>query len=1061
MIGRKKDTLLLMIVIMMSFFFSILAIILQGSFQKTRAAHRLQLYGAWHAAYLSADDDIYKQLKSEPGISSIGKSYLINASTNLGNIGTFNQELIEMGKLNLLEGSFPSKPGEIAIESSKLAELGLNDPIGKEINISLEFILHKASQEELDNYRNKFYEQLMKEFKSGNLSLEEYGIYFDENDTETDKELILKDFITWLIKEYKHRTVEWEYPADNVSLTFSNLYYISFREGDAPDPEIIIKEGILEDSILRLNLTYTVCGVIADYSERWDASYYPLANALISEDGYKELESIIKNTSLTDTSDFDVANKLNLFLYSQALATGLYDKLAPKFLTQELIGQVSDYEGYGELSDAVSAYNVNFRKNSFAYPIMEGSTEATLLLAILTIIFIATIVSVFQIFLSQIKKRSRKIALLKSIGATNGQIISMMTWEGVYILLICLPAGELLGAGMSYLVLQLISASKGQEVVFYADFKLVALGIVTGVLAVIVGMIVPIVYATGTPLIGTMSKPPKHNTEKYRKRLLAKQKKSAKRHSFRTVTLRHISLNKGKTLLNLAISAITVSILIISVFMCYMSFEDYFTTVAIPNRPDYTLEIPYGVNEIYITRYSKLIKRIPGIKNVEGYRRGEYLHLYSDNLEQDETIDAFYKLIPDYLAKEHFAPEFGDGKVTAVSYGDPSVDKAFLVNMYGVKIDSDFGKSIIGSITEGSVDKEAFEQGREVILLMPMYKKGKADISSLKSFEDVNLINDMSKYARMKWLLEKEGAYGLSLSRRYRDTYEKNETIKVGDTIIISADEEVQVGDNIVSEYTPREVKVAGIISYFPGNSVWPFYDTSESYAVIASSQLFENVYKSASGAVYTRQDSAYIEMVTSLFKSKFGKTVFNIYGDSTADRVNTDIQMIEFAADLNARLYSYRESNQMLYTSALNNALIIGILGFATSVIALFILFNVLTSMARQEKHRTGILQSIGVTNRQLRGLQISTGFIFSLISLAAAHIILILIMLLTPFGTTSSVNFTIAEYFKDIFGKLIFYPWTLHVVVCIVYTVVTVLIYYISAKNIIRQSPVENMRV
>lgn len=1047
MYGRKKDTLLLVIVIMMSFFFSSLAIVLQGSFQKTKAAQRLALYGSWHAAYLATDAQTLKQLEQEKQITEIGKSYLLNTGSGPGIIGTYNQELLNMGRFNLIEGNFPQKSDEIVLESSKASQLGLTNPIGEKISVVYEFVLEKASQEEINEYTSQVIKKQEEKLKQEGITPE---ITDGGNDWNQSSPLNM-------IKSYRHRTIDWENLDNDISLTLSNLYYINYYTGDTPGPEEIRKNGILEESILRVTVPYTVCGVISDYSERWDVSYYSLANAFISEDSYKELNNIVRNTKLTDNSDFSLKDNLNIFLSSDTLGEDLYRELAPEYLTKEEIEQATGYTGYGELSGAVTTNNIKFRKNNFAYPVMEGSTETTMLIVILTIIFIATVVSVFQIFLSQIKRRSRKIALLKSIGATNSQVISMLAWEGAYLLLLCLPTGALSSVGLSYLILQIIRLAKGMSVVFYMDIRMFGFGLLAGIVSVIIGMALPAVYAASTPLVGTMTKPPKHNTQKYKKKLL-QAGQVEKRQSFKSVTLRHISLNKGKTLLNLAISAITVSILISSVFICYMSFKDYNNAVAIPNKPDYTMEIPYGVDELYISHYCNSLMKIPGIKSVQAYRRGENLHLYQKNLENDEMINDFYTLIPEDMAEEHFAPDYKDGKGNGTEYGNEYVDDALIVNMYGIDIDSEYGKAVMNSVTDGKLDKEAFASGKEVILILPNYKKDR-DTGSLNSYEDSSELKNIRKYSRMKWLLEREGGYRLSLSKRYRDIYEKNDTIKAGDKIIISADEEIQLGDGIISEYNPYEVEVGGIISYFPHNDIWPFFDTSECYAVIGSSQLFESIYKGSSNSAVNSYGS-FLQML-SMFKTKFGKTVFHIYGNNKANRIKTDTQLIEFANSLGADLYNYRENNQMLYKGALNNALIIGLLGFATSVIAIFILYNILASTAIQEKHRMGILQSIGVTNKQLAGLQIKTGLIFSVISIVIAHIIVIFVMLLTPFGSATDSSFTVSEYVLDVFRRLELYPWLLHCLICVLFTGVTVLIYYLSSIKLIKQSPVEKIRI
>jgi len=501
MAGRKKDTLLLMLVIAMSFFFTALAITLQGSFQKTRDAQRRQLYGVWHAAYLAADDDVLRLLEQEDAISAIGKSYIFNTGTDMGVVGTYNQQLLEMGRFNLIEGSFPQKPGEIALESSKLAMLGLAEPIGEEISVVYQFVLKKASNEEMIAYRERiikeYEEKLMQEGNPDDL-----GELFGSGTPWYDG--MLSD----LVRDYKHRKIDWEYLDNGVVLTLSNLYHINYFRGETPGPEEIREKGLIEESVLRVTVPYKVSGVISDYSERWDVSYYPLANAFITEEAGRELEKIIRNTGLTDNSGFKMDGMLNLFLYSDSLGEDLYQALAEKLLTKEEYEQATGFNDYGELSGAISSNNIKFRKNNFAYPLMEGSTEATLLIVILVIIFIATIVSVFQIFLSQIKRRSRKIALLKSIGATNGQIVSLMAWEGAYLLLSCLPAGALSGAGVAYLILQLIRLLKDSEVIYFLDFQLVgyalvnlqiANGLISSLLSLIIAHIIVILVMFLTP----------------------------------------------------------------------------------------------------------------------------------------------------------------------------------------------------------------------------------------------------------------------------------------------------------------------------------------------------------------------------------------------------------------------------------------------------------------------------------------------------------------------------------------------------------------------------------
>src|SRR5699024_5817222 len=95
----------------------------------------------------------------------------------------------------------------------------------------------------------------------------------------------------------------------------------------------------------------------------------------------------------------DYEPPLNLFLYSNLSTDELMDKYSPEFK--------------------------DLKRNTYAYPQKAGSTEGTLTYSIIAFVFIATVFAVFQIYLTQMGRRTRKLALLKSIGATNSQIIKM------------------------------------------------------------------------------------------------------------------------------------------------------------------------------------------------------------------------------------------------------------------------------------------------------------------------------------------------------------------------------------------------------------------------------------------------------------------------------------------------------------------------------------------------------------------------------------------------------------------------------------------------------------
>ena len=93
------------------------------------------------------------------------------------------------------------------------------------------------------------------------------------------------------------------------------------------------------------------------------------------------------------------------------------------------------------------------------------------------VIFVVAFCAVLQIFLTQIKRRTRKIALLKSIGCTRGQVVSMLFWEGMYLLGYSMPLGIAAGFGVGWSAVQILQKGLGMDVDFHMNSQLLLLGI--------------------------------------------------------------------------------------------------------------------------------------------------------------------------------------------------------------------------------------------------------------------------------------------------------------------------------------------------------------------------------------------------------------------------------------------------------------------------------------------------------------------------------------------------------------------------------------------------------
>ena len=97
---------------------------------------------------------------------------------------------------------------------------------------------------------------------------------------------------------------------------------------------------------------------------------------------------------------------------------------------------------------------------------------------------------------TQLRRRTKKLTLLKSVGATQGQIFALLAWECVYITIGSLILGDVLGVAIAFGVTKAL-----EGVSFFLDGPLVLAGQVCGILAVLLGMLMP-------PSLKSMHTPP-------------------------------------------------------------------------------------------------------------------------------------------------------------------------------------------------------------------------------------------------------------------------------------------------------------------------------------------------------------------------------------------------------------------------------------------------------------------------------------------------------------------------------------------------------------------------
>ncbi len=722
-------------------------------------------------------------------------------------------------------------------------------------------------------------------------------------------------------------------------------------------------------------------------------------------------------------------------------------------------GKDSSLEGIWDSGEEMLVNNSNFRKNSFAFGGEEASAESVLSLTIIGVVFIATALAILQIFLTQMKRRSRKIVLLKSIGASKGQIVKIILYEGLYFLkvgtLIAIPLGLISSFGLVYGM----NKFGGRNLSFFIDPLLLAGGILAGILALFLGILVPMVFAIRIPLVGTMSKAPKHKKE--RKKKEEKEGRKLAYQSFFRINMEYLKLNRTKTLLSFAISFITITILLSAIFLSYRSFNAYKKEVLERSRPDYALEAIYGESNPEIRRQRESLLEIEGIRSAETYKVGKQTFLWYKGIGKNKILNDFEDLLPLELRKNYFSKYNELLKDENQEEGMPKlpahIKNAFLTKIYAIDPEGELFNKYKSALSSGKIDPHKFKKGDQVILMIPNYIEGRKDLGERK-LSKKEVLEASNEDNRMSWVFEKTGSYRQSYDERYKDYYLRDQEIKVGDKIYISADmEDLNDGGRIIG-HNSREVEVGAIINYLPQGGFWPFSNSRAAYIIISSNDAMTSIYPLASNGLRNMELKDMELGIKMLYPTRYGRTLWYINTDSKSKDSVLDSELLAFAHNHNYIIYNYRESNSKLFQTGLNNALIIGLLGLTASGIALVILYNILLSRAEQDKNRIGILQALGVTREEFIRYNLLEGLIQGSLSLVLAHLILLVILFLTA---QPGVSMDLIGRLRDIFVyDLWLYPWSLHIILSITYLILMVVIYYLPSRKIIRNSPVENIR-
>lgn len=649
------------------------------------------------------------------------------------------------------------------------------------------------------------------------------------------------------------------------------------------------------------------------------------------------------------------------------------------------------------------------RLNRLAYPSSAESGESLLLL-VTGILFVTTVCAVFQIFFTQVRRRLRRIVLLKSLGAETGQIAGMLGWEFLYFWLTAMPAGVLLGLGGAWAACAALGGAQGREVLLTVEPATLGLALLAGTLALLLGMCVPMAMAVGVPLTGRT----------VRKKALPPPKKET-RQDFLHVTLRGLQAKRGRTAGSFALCAFMMTIGVLCLFLGFQMTREYRETVVRDGKPDYLLRSPYAMSQRQREEYLAGLEELGVCGGIESYFVGEDIEL-------------------DRAAWE-------GSPLVGVAAGDTEELQAaaYPVDLYTIYAADPLFEKYRDAATVGSLTPESFEAhwdgarwDWDVLVMVPLYR-------------DAGRVNEEALSTAQGW--DRLAASGIETSYypEMDGPYRRDTALQVGDELVLRTETDSLSGDSYVTSNHEVTVTVGAILYYFPDTGIWPVSGSREGYQIVADPSLLPYLLPST-----CRTQS--LDTVRGLYVAKngfqridneYGLTDFYITVREGVDLETADTALLVFARNHYMEIEVYHESSEKLLRDAVNNILLVCLLCLTAMLLALVIFSNTVTSDIEQERRRIGILQSMGVSNRQLILRQVYLGLASSALAVAAANLLL-----------WAGAAVYAAAGGKVLANLLWGYPVGWHILLCLVLAGVLTLLYALPMLRLRSYLPIDNIR-
>lgn len=426
----RKNSLFIFLVLLLSFSCAIVSVSVIGSIGKTNAEYLLDTYGEWYFAVpygYKSDGEWLSEREWNIGAGISENVGTMEAHNKSAGIGTVNQTLIDIGRIKLNQGVFPSSDNEIAMEADLLSALGYDYTLGQEISVTV-------------------------------------TIPLAESDNLVESEPLVE----------------------------SNLFVES-------NPLVESDPLAEEEPLFSLTVekTYTLCGVIHEYTDLWylsnNKSAIPLSSAIISPNAAAELISDAEKKlsdaekTLSENTGITVRQPIPQYFVSVSEENRVTAK-----------DEFNNYLGK-RLSDGKEG-DIRVCVNSVAYS--SGSAENSRFY--MYMIVLLTFISVICLEIIRLPSTTHSFSVLRSIGMSKKQLALMQLSE---ILIIGIPAillGIPLGAGLTWIALRLTLFSGIVPIQVYLPYDMMFFIIALWIAAIILSRLIIFAFTLRVPMTGKL-----------------------------------------------------------------------------------------------------------------------------------------------------------------------------------------------------------------------------------------------------------------------------------------------------------------------------------------------------------------------------------------------------------------------------------------------------------------------------------------------------------------------------------------------------------------------------